>query len=400
MPAYAYRAVDRAGRRQRGVLEAADEAALVRLLDARGLTALEAVPAATEEEAAPALRLGTRRAVLAVTRALASLLSAGLPLGRAFAAAEHVATGYMLRVVRVVRARVERGGSVADALAEHPRAFSPLYVGLVRAGERSGDLPGALARLAAHLEREEEFRARLLSASIYPLLLATLGSVALLLLLTFVLPRFVDLLEGAGAALPWTTRALLALADFFRKAWPAVPTLLLGALLVVVWQRGTESGRRAGARLLLGLPYIGGMRRKALAARFARLVGVLMGGGAPVLHALDAAAESLPDPLARAEAERIRARVREGVTVHASVLEGGFFPPLLEQLVSVGEESGRMQEFLLKAAEILEQETERALQRLTALAEPAMIVAFGVAIGLIALSLLQAIYGVNAGALR
>lgn len=400
MPAYAYRAVDRAGRRQRGVLEAADEAALVRLLDARGLTALEAVPAATEEEAAPALRLGTRRAVLAVTRALASLLSAGLPLGRAFAAAEHVATGYMLRVVRVVRARVERGAPSPMRWRSTPARFrrSTSASCAPASGAVTCLAPSPGSRRTSSGRRSSG--ARLLSASIYPLLLATLGSVALLLLLTFVLPRFVDLLEGAGAALPWTTRALLALADFFRKAWPAVPTLLLGALLVVVWQRGTESGRRAGARLLLGLPYIGGMRRKALAARFARLVGVLMGGGAPVLHALDAAAESLPDPLARAEAERIRARVREGVTVHASVLEGGFFPPLLEQLVSVGEESGRMQEFLLKAAEILEQETERALQRLTALAEPAMIVAFGVAIGLIALSLLQAIYGVNAGALR
>ena len=142
------------------------------------------------------------------------------------------------------------------------------------------------------------------------------------------------------------------------------------------------------------------MRKDALAARFARLVGTLHGGGAPLLSALDDATESLGDPIAREEASRIRARVREGGSLHQAIEEGTLFPPLLSQLVAVGEESGRLEEFLLKAADIFEGRTDRAVQRLMSLLEPAMIVVFGAVVALVALSLLQAIYGVNAGSFR
>jgi general secretion pathway protein F len=150
----------------------------------------------------------------------------------------------------------------------------------------------------------------------------------------------------------------------------------------------------------LELPLIGGLRRQALGARVSRLVGVLVGGGAPLLSALEQAAECLPDPLARDELVRIRGRVREGVSLHKAVNEGGLFHPLLPQLVAVGEESGRLQEFLLKAAELFEERTERGAQRLVTLLEPAMILSFGLVVAVVALSVLQAIYGVNAGVYR
>jgi len=170
--------------------------------------------------------------------------------------------------------------------------------------------------------------------------------------------------------------------------------------LLFSWARRTDEGRRAAARLLLELPLIRTLRRQALGARVARLIGVLLGGGAPLLAALDEAVECLPDPLARDELVRIRTRVREGGALNRAFAEGGFFHPLLSQLVAVGEESGRLQEFLLKAAEIFEERTERGAQRLVTLLEPAMIVTFGGVVALVALSVLQAIYGVNAGVYR
>jgi type II secretory pathway component PulF len=151
---------------------------------------------------------------------------------------------------------------------------------------------------------------------------------------------------------------------------------------------------------LLAIPLVNTLRRYALAARFARLVGVLLGGGAPLLTALDDTVESLGDPVARKDVGRIRTVVREGSSLRAAVAQSPIFPPLLAQLIGVGEEAGRLREFLLKAAEIFEERTERATQRLATLAEPAMIVMFGAVVATIALSLLQAIYGINAGSFR
>jgi type II secretory pathway component PulF len=166
------------------------------------------------------------------------------------------------------------------------------------------------------------------------------------------------------------------------------------------WLRQTADGRRFASQALLAIPLVSTLRRYALAARFSRLVGVLVGGGAPLLTALDDTIESLGDPVAREQVERIRTKVREGSSLRSSVAESPVFPPLLAQLIGVGEDAGRLREFLLKAADIFEERTERATQRLATLAEPAMIVMFGAVVAFIALSLLQAIYGINAQSFR
>jgi len=399
--AFAYHAIDRSGHRHRGVEAAASEEALTQTLESRGLVVLKVTPGQSQSVSQSIRRSGNaRREVLEVTRALASLLPAGLPLARALGTASGMASGQVALAVDAVKGRVERGESLAAALAEHPGFFFPLYIGLVRAGERSGDLAGAFARLSDQMEREDHLRSRLLSASIYPLLLAVAGGIAVLVLLFLVIPRFVDLLQGTGARLPRSTTLLLAFSSALRRGWPVLLSIPVGIGLLLTWMRTTAEGGRAAAQLLLRLPSIQGLRRHALAARFARLLGTLLGGGAPLLAALDDTCESLGDPIARDEAVRIRARVREGVPLHRAVTEGALFPPLLGQLVGVGEESGQLQRFLLKAAEILEERTDRTLQRLVTLVEPAMIIVFGGLVGFVALSLLQAIYSVNAGSFR
>ena len=398
MPAFAYQAVDLTGKRLRGRAEAATPAALTRTLEDRGLLVLEVDPAGAAQEGG--FGFGRRREVLEVTRALAALLPAGMPLAPALGAASSVASGEVRDAMQQIRARVERGDTMSAALGGHPRLFSPLYVGLVRAGERSGDLDSAFGRLADQLERDEQLRGRILSAAIYPLLLATVGSIAVTVLLMFVLPRFVELLEGSGAALPRSTAFLLALSSALQRYWPAL-LLAMGSILAAgLWGRTTPGGRRLWARVLLGIPLVRTLRRYALAARFARLTGVLLGGGAPLLTALDDATESIGDPIARDDVARIRTRVREGASLRQAISEGPLFPPLLAQLVAVGEEAGRLREFLLKSADIFEDRTERSTQRLATLAEPAMIVVFGVIVAFVALSLLQAIYGINAGSFR
>jgi type IV pilus assembly protein PilC len=278
--------------------------------------------------------------------------------------------------------------------------FSPLYVGLIRAGERSGDIDAAFARLADQLERDEALRGKVTSAAIYPLLLATAGSVAVTVLLFFVLPRFVTLLEGSGAKLPRSTATLLALSSVLHRAWPLLLMIPLLVAAFAAWVTNSDEGRRVWSRLLLTLPGVATLRRYALAGRFSRLVGVLLGGGAPLLTALDDTIESIGDPVARDDAVRIRTRVREGTSLKGAVSEGTLFPPMLAQLIGVGEDAGQLRVFLMKAADIFEERTERATQRLATMAEPAMIVIFGVIVAFVALSLLQAIYGINANSFK
>lgn len=401
MPTYAYDAVDRHGKRQRGRSESSSHGALTRALTQRGLVVVR-ISDQSDPDAAPTARnaRGRRTAVLEVTRALAALLPAGMPLARALSATSGLATGDLAAALDEVRRRVERGESFAAALGAHASFFPPLYVGLVRAGERSGDVAGSLARLSEQLEREEALRAKLLSASIYPLILALAGGIAVTVLLLFVLPRFAEMLAGAGASLPRSTALLLSLSASARGAWPLFAVAPVAAIVLTMWARTSEQGQRAVSAALLAMPIVRGLRANSLAARFARLTGVMLAGGAPLLTALDDAAGSMGDPTSRDDTIRIRARVREGGSLTAAVSESPLFPPLLGQLVAVGEESGKLQEFLLKAAEIFEERTDRARQRLVALAEPAMIVVFGGVIGFVALSLLQAIYGVNASAFR
>ncbi len=400
---YAYVAVNAAGRRLRGLEEGANTAMVSRSLESRGLVVL------TVEEARGRVgsgsgrafaRFGRRRDVLEATRALAALLTSGLPLVRALTTATVVLTGHVADVLSLVRERVERGEPLANALSLFPECFTTVYVGVVRAGERSGDLGGAFVALADQLEREERLRSRLLSASLYPLVLAAAGGIAAVVLLLLVLPRFAEILSDNGVPLPRSTALMLSLGDAAHAHWLLLLTsFLLLAVSAVATQR-YESGRRAMARCLLWLPIVGSLRRHVLAARFARLTGVLLAGGAPILSAIDDACMALDDPLARVEVQRIRARTREGVSLRQAIGEGTLFPSLFGQLIAVGEETGRLQEFFLRSASILEERMDRLLQRLVSLAEPVMIVLFGGVVGFVALSLLQAIYGVNADALR
>ena len=395
MPLYAYQAIDAGGHRSRGRLSAATAAALISDLEGQGLLALH-VDEATEQVTSGGLGFGRRTAVLEFTRAVAALLPAGMPLAKALAAGATTAPASVRPTLDAVRAKVERGDELAAALAEHPKLFTSLYVGVVRAGEKSGALDHAFERLADHLERESELRSKLVSMSIYPVLLALVGAAAVSVLVLFVLPRFAELLLSSGATLPATAAAIVDMTTWLQTNWRFLVVIPPAFLLAFAWLRTAEAGRRFSAKARIYIPVVGNWRRQTLAAAFARMVGELLTGGAPLLMALQDAHDCMTDPVAKAETERIRVRVREGSALHAAISERRVFPAVLPQLVALGEDAGRLAQFLIKSAELLERKTERTLERLVAIAEPAMIVGFGGIVALVALALLQAIYGVNA----
>jgi type II secretory pathway component PulF len=397
---FAYRVVDVQGRRSRGVGQAETVQGMTSLLESRGLLVLdvERVSGSTVG-ASPRRRIG-RRDVLELSRGLAALLRAGLPLSRALSTASHIVPERVRGLLEDIGARTTRGDSLAAALDAHGAEFPAMYRGVVRAGERSGDLSGAFAALTKQMEAEDRLRARLLSASIYPVLLAVGGIMTCSVLVLFVLPRFAELLAGAQATLPRSTATLLAIASTLRSGWPGLLVLTLALIALIITSRRSARVKRGVAVALVRLPIVGQLRRYADAARFARLTGVLLEGGAPLLTALDDVLASIADPVTQDEIKRVRARVHDGAALHRAVAEGALFPPVLARLVAVGEESGRLEEFLISAAELCEERAERILQRLVALAEPAMILVFGVLVAFVALSLLQALYGIDAGAFR
>lgn len=397
MPGFQFQSVNSSGRRVRGHEHAASAEALIRALEARGLIVLDVH---AQDASAPGTPRASRAAVADAMRALASLLPAGLSLVRALDVAAGTAPPALAGILRDVRARIERGDGVAASFATHPQVFNAASVGIVRAGERAGNLHGAFDRLAAQLERDVALRARLLSAAIYPAILMVAGGAALLVLLLFVLPRFAMLLEGTGMPLPASAALLLHASTALRANWVLVPLALAALLAGFVWLREAPAGRRAWSRALLALPGVSGFRRDALAAGTARTLSVLLHGGAPLPTALDDAAGSADDPLLRDALRAARARVIAGSTLHAACAAERVFSDVFLSLIATGEEAGRLAEFLERAAVLFEQRTERGAQRLVAFAEPAMIVVFGVVIGAIALSLLQAIYGINPAGVR
>ena len=273
-----------------------------------------------------------------------------MPLSQALNAATGVTTGDVKAAMQDVRTHIERGDTLSTALARHPQLFPPIYVGLVRAGERSGDVDTTFARLSEQLEREEAIRGKVLSAAIYPILLAVAGSVAVAVLMLFVLPRFVGLLQGSGAKLPTSTTLLLNVSAFLRRVWPVFLLIPVFFASMSAWISTSEKGARFWSRLLLTIPLVSTLRRYALAARLARLLAVLLGGGAPLLVALDDTIDSLDDPIARDDAKQIRARVREGTSLRQAVAESSLYPVLLPQLIGVGEDAGQLRAFLHKAA--------------------------------------------------
>jgi general secretion pathway protein F len=399
VPAFAYRAATSAGRTVRGVEDADTAAAVERRLGERGLYALEVAPAtatrAADDRPRAAFR-GRRADVAEAVRYLAILLESAFPLDRALAAVSRVvARRDVAAAVLDVRDRVRGGARLDEAMAAHPAEFPRFAVGMVRAGERGGKLAAALDRLAGQMERDQALRARLASAMVYPAVVAAAGAGALAVLFAWVLPRFVTLLADTGSAIPRSTRLLLGAGKFVGEWWWALLLIPVVVAAIVAAVRSTEEGRAGVDRALLAVPIVGGLRRRAAASRLARTLSALLESGLPILGALEVAAASQSDGAVAGEVLRAREDVRAGDRLAAALRRSGAFPFLFVQMVEVGEEGGRLPEMLERAAASMEGELERGLDRLLRLVEPVMIVFFGLLVGAVALSLLQAIYGIQ-----
>jgi len=390
MSAYTYRAARQDGAIVSGAIEAECNGQAATILTSRGLYAISLAPA-TEEQRPSA----SRRDLAIVFRSIAALVSAGVPLERALAATEALASGPLRLTLSGARERLRAGGTFAHALATGRGIVPPLVLGMVRAGERGSQLGTALDQVATHLEQEADLVARVREALTYPLLLAIVGIASIIVITTVVVPRFASVLGDLGQQLPPATRALLGISQLLSRFW--IPLLMIGAAAIwasIEWVRCPE-GRKQLDQALLKLPLIGGVRRALATARVMRALGGMLRAGLPLLPALDAARESAGDLAIADRLVRARERVVQGTALAAALEREDALSPSALQLVVVGESSGRVAEMALGAGNLAAQEAERGLRTLVTVLEPALIVAFGGMVAFTAAALLQAVYSLR-----
>jgi general secretion pathway protein F len=403
VPTFTYRAADRQGQTIDGVMEAPDMRGVVERLQRDAYFPIRIAPQ-DERRSALGLRwpgLGpgriNRRDVLTFTHQLGTLVEAGLPLDRALVILEDLAPNPRLRAITSDLLKGIRGGSsLAEAMAKHqPRPFSRLAVNMVRAGEKGGVLEATLKRLAELLEETQEFKEAVVSALIYPILLSGVGAAAVVFLLTFVIPRFVDIFKDLGQALPLPTQILLAVSGAVQHYWWLFVGLGLFAALAVRMTLSSEAGRWQWDRLVLRLPLLGEVVLKTETARFARVLGTLLKSGVPVLTALGVVRDLAGNQVLGRAIERVADGVRRGAGITGPLGESKAFPAMAVHIVRVGEETGRLEEMLLKLAADFEAEVRRLVKRLMGLIEPSIILIMGLVVGFIVVALLMAIFSIT-----
>ncbi len=399
MPVFVYKAADRRGQTVDGVMEAADARAVVERLHKEAYYPIRVAP---HGERSGFLSLGVssrirQRDLLALTQQLATLFEAGLPLDRALSILQELADGARVKaIVSDLLHSVRGGASFSEALAKHhPRPFSRLYINMVRAGEKGGVLEVSLRRLAEFLEARAAFNEAVLSALAYPLVITTVGAGAIVFLMTFVIPRFASIFQDLGQTIPLPTQILLSISAGLQTYWWVGALIALVAILAWrVWTANPE-GRRAADQTLLGLPLIGPLTMKVETARFARTLGTMLRSGVPVLGAMGVVGDMMSNQAVGLAVSRLAEGVKRGGTIAAGMQQHGAFPALAVHMVRVGEETGRLEEMLLKVADTFETDVRTDLKRVLGLLEPAIILAMGVLVAFIVVAMLLAIFSIN-----
>ncbi|MGE0357076.1 MAG: type II secretion system F family protein [Burkholderiales bacterium] len=403
MPVFQYKAVTPAGEVLEGAMDAPTHKGVIERLRDMGYTPLRAVEAGGLEVAAarrgPSPGLFTRGVtqdeVGVLTREIATLLKAGLPLDRSLEILVGLAeNARVAEVLRKVRNDVRGGAALSKALDAREGVFSRFYVNMVRAGEAGGALADVLARLAEFMERSKELRESVKSALIYPTILLAVAIVSVVILLAVVVPQFEPIFEQSGKALPWVTEAVLGAGAFMRAWWWAI--VLGGVAVVFLASRRLRSpeARLRWDRRLLALPVVGDLAAKVETARLARTLGTLLRNGVALVNALAIARETMENAWMAAGLAEVGRELKTGRGFARPMMETRRFPAFAVHMVQVGEETGRLDQMLLDVADVYDREVARAVKRALALLEPAMILFLTFLVGTVILSILAAMLSI------
>ncbi|MFC1807542.1 type II secretion system F family protein [Candidatus Omnitrophota bacterium] len=330
------------------------------------------------------------------TRQLSNLLDAGLTMLNAIGVLiDQSENPYLKHTAGIVRDDIRGGSTLSKALTKHPKIFSPLYVNMVAAGEVSGSLEDVLRRLSGFLEKDDETVSKIRSSLAYPALMAFVGFLTIFVLLSFVAPRLTEIFVDLGQALPLPTKLLIAISGFFAKFWIFI---ILGIVLFTVvfyrWIK-TKEGKRVFDSIRLKLPLIGPFIIKSEIARLGRTLGTLIANGVPIVQALGVASNTMDNDIIKEDLIQARKDVVEGATLSKSIKASKQFPAMVVNMIAVGEESGKLENSLLKIADSFDVEIDRSIKAITSLIEPALILFLGVIVGFIVISMLLPIFQLN-----
>lgn len=399
MPLFEYKAVDPSGETVQGTMEAISVDMVVLKLQEAGNIPLQAQESGSGFGLA-GLRFGRRgmnaREVGAFTQQLSTLLAAGLPLDRSLQVLLDLAENDRVkRTVAEIRDRVRQGGSLSDALEEQHGAFNRLFVNMIRAGEVGGTLDVTLARLSEYLERSRDLKDSVISALIYPVLLLVLAAGSLILLLVYVIPQFTPIFEELGGDLPLITKIVLGVGSVLQNFWWAI--ILLTVLVVMQFRRmlANADKRFAWDGRVLGMKWVGDLVGKIETARLTRTLGTLLANGVPLLSALSIAQNVINNTVLRRDINDASREVKTGGGLARNLARSGRFPRLALQMISVGEETGRLDSMLLKVSDTYDIEVRNTIDRLLSIFTPVVTLLLAVLIGTIVLSVLMAILSIN-----
>lgn len=323
-----------------------------------------------------------------VTRQMGTLLSSGIPLAETLKAlieqAEQRSTETMFREIRE---RVNQGGSLADALSEHPSMFGELYVNMVRAGEATGNVDVVLRRLADYLQAQRALRRKIVSALTYPLMMIGIGLIVVSILMTVVVPKITGMLTDQGQTLPGPTQVLIFISDLFKNWWWAGGLFLALIFFVVERIYRTDKGRLWIDTTLLRIPILGDLLRKQAVSRFTRTLSTLLQSGVPAVNSLEITRKVVGNRVIADATEHIRVRILEGTDIATPLKQTGAFPAVVGYMVSVGEQSGELEQMLDRVALAYDEEIDIATERMTSVIEPIMIIFLAVIVGYIVVSI-------------
>lgn len=404
MPTYTYQAIDSQGSYVSGTLDAENRDTAAAAVLARNLRLVSLDERSQGRK--PIFGFGGRvklGSLVVFSRQFATMYNAGIRIVQCLEVLERQTNDPVLkRVLAQVRQDVLQGLTLNEAMAKHPKVFDPLFVNMVRAGETGGILDKVLERLAAYKEAQAELYSEIRKAMTYPIVVITLSFIVTAVLVVFVLPKFQMIFTEMGIAdkLPKPTQVLFAVSNLTRTYWYLLPVAVVGAIGAVRAYGSTENGRYNLDLLKLKLPIVGALVQKISISRFARTFATLQAAGVPMLRSMEIVAATAGNTVISRAVERAKENVREGRRLATPLEESGWFPSLVTQMISVGEDTGQLSNMLEKVSDFYDREVDTAIKSLTSLIEPMMIAFMGVLIGCIAVSVISPIFALQRELLR
>jgi len=389
--AYAYTAINAQGLEHSGEVHAPDPKGAREQLRIRGLLpqTLAELPASGEESVRTTFKKIKPKSLQIFSRQFATMIEAGLNVVSALVILEEqTEDAYLGAIIHELRADVEGGLLLSEAMARHPKVFSRLYVAMVEAGEAAGILDTVLDRVAFQIEKETQIRRRVKGAMIYPTVVMVFATLVLIGMLLFLVPVFVKIFAELGGQLPKLTQIVVGVSNALRSDWYIIFPLAIAAVFGIRKLKRTEKGRQVWDRTKLRIPMrIGDTVRKVTMARFSRTLSTLVAAGVDIIKALEITGQTAGNWVVEEALSDVREKVHQGVPIAQPLIDSDVFPPMVSQMVKIGEETGELEKMLGKIADFYEDEVDAAVQSLTSIIEPLMMIAVGMMVGVIIISM-------------